>query len=118
MDIMGYQAVTVEMVLRVRKACQVHPDHVVLKETRVRRVWQVHRDHMVLKEKRVRRVWQGHLDHVVLKEKRVRKVWQVPVDHVVLKEKRDQLERSVLNKETGNSERGKRVTAVILALLR
>ena len=31
MDIMGYQAVTVEMVQRVRKACQVHLDHVVFK---------------------------------------------------------------------------------------
>ena len=77
-----YQAVTVEMVQRVRKACQVHLDHVVLKE------------------KQVRRACQGHLGHVVLKEKR------------------DQLERSLLNKETGNSARGKSMTAVILALLR
>ena len=67
MDIMGYQAVTVEMVQRVRKACQVHLDHVVLKEKRVRRVWQGHLAHVVLKEKRVRRVWQVHLDHVELK---------------------------------------------------
>ena len=40
------------------------------------------------------------------------------LDHVVLKKKRDQLERSLLNKETGNSARGKTKTAKMLALLR
>ena len=50
MGIMGYQAVTVEMVQRVRKACQVHLDHVVLKEKQVWKAWQVHLDHVVLKE--------------------------------------------------------------------
>ena len=74
MDIMGYQAATVETVPKARRA------------------------------------WQVPKGHVVSKEKRVRRVWQVPMDHVVLKVK--------LNKETGNSARGKRVTAVILALLR
>ena len=74
MDIMGYQAATVETVPKARRA------------------------------------WQVPKGHVVSKEKRVRRMWQVPMDHVVLKVK--------LNKETGNSARGKRVTAVILALLR
>ena len=46
---------------------------------------------------------------------KARRVWQVPMDHVVLKVKR---EKSLLNKETGNSARGKRVTTVILALFR
>ena len=49
---------------------------------------------------------------------KVRKARQVPVDHVVSKEKRDELERSLLNKETGSSARGKTVTAKLLALLR
>ena len=74
MDIMGYQAATVETVPKARRA------------------------------------WQVPKGHVVSKEKRVRRVWQVPMDHLVLKVK--------LNKETGNSARGKTVTAVILALLR
>ena len=79
MDIMGYQAATVETVPKARRA------------------------------------WQVRKGHVVSKEKRVRRVWQVPMDHMVLKVKR---EKSLLNKETGNSARGKRVTTVILALLR
>ena len=79
MDIMGYQAETVETVPKARRA------------------------------------WQVRKGHVVSKEKRVRRVWQVPMDHVVLKVKR---EKSLLNKETGNSARGKRVTTVILALFR
>ena len=64
---------------------------------------------------KARRAWQVPKGHVVSKEKRVRRVWQVPMDHVVLKVKR---EKSPLNKETGNSARGKRVTTVILALFR
>ena len=60
----------------------------------------------------------GYQDTTVEMVPKVRKAWQVPVDHVVLKEKRVELERSLLKKETGNSARGKRVTAVILALLR
>ena len=64
---------------------------------------------------KARRAWQVRKGHVVSKEKRVRRVWQVPMDHVVLKVKR---EKSLLNKETGNSARGKRVTTVILALFR
>ena len=64
---------------------------------------------------RARREWQVHKGHVVSKERRVRRVWQVPMDHVVLKVKR---EKSLLNKDTGNSARGKRLTKLILALLR
>ena len=59
---------------------------------------------------KVRKAWQVPVDHVVSKEKRVRRVWQGHLDHVVLKEKRDKLESLLLNKETGNSARGKRMT--------